>query len=61
VQIAAGATTTATLKFGPVGAKALLNAKHISFGGTISGTTAVTPSEAVTVNNRVQLTMHTGS
>jgi hypothetical protein len=61
VQIAAGATTTATLKFGPVGAKALLNAKQISFGGTISGTTAVTPSEAVTVNNRVQLTMHTGS
>ncbi|HEV8446828.1 MAG TPA: hypothetical protein VGQ44_08405 [Gemmatimonadaceae bacterium] len=60
VQIAPGTTTT-TFKFGPVGAKALLNAKQMGFGGSLSGTTTVTPSEAVTINNRVQLTMHTGS
>lgn len=60
VQVATG-TTTATFKFGPVGAKALLNAKQISFGGALSGTTAVTPNQVVNVSNRVQLTMHTGS
>jgi hypothetical protein len=41
--------------------KALLNAKQISFGGTISGSTAVTPSQAVSTAARVQVTMHTGS
>lgn len=54
-------TTTATLSFAAHGAQALLNAKQISFGGTISGTASVTPSQVVTVSNRVQLTMHTGS
>jgi hypothetical protein len=61
VQIAAGATTAATLAFGAHGAKALLSAKQISFGGTLSGTTSVTPNQVVNVSNRVQLTMHTGS
>lgn len=60
VPLAAGTTTT-TLKFGTPGAKALLNAKQISFGGAVSGTATVTPSQVVTVSNRVQLTMHTGS
>jgi hypothetical protein len=60
VQVASG-TTSATLKFGTIGAKALLNAKQISFGGTLSGTAAVTPSQAISVSDRVQLTMHTGS
>lgn len=60
VQVAAG-TTSATLKFGPLGAKALLSAKQISFGGTVSGTATVTPSLAITVSDRVQITMHTGS
>jgi hypothetical protein len=60
VPVAAG-TTAATLRFGPNGAKALLNAKQISFGGTVSGSTTVTPSQAVSVSTRVQVTMHTGS
>jgi hypothetical protein len=60
VQVTAG-TTSATFKFGAPGAKALLNAKQISFGGTLSGTATVTPSQAITVADRVQLTMHTGS
>ena len=60
VQVGPG-TTTAALTFGARGAKALLSAKQISVGGSLSGTTTVTPSEAATVNNRVQLTMHTGS
>jgi hypothetical protein len=54
-------TTMATFKFGPTGTKALLNAKRISFGGSISGTATVTPGQAVSVSSRVQLTMHTGS
>jgi len=61
VAITPGATTTATLKFGAVGAKALLNAKQISFGGQVSGTTAVSPNQSVSVSSRFQLTMHTGS
>ena len=60
VPLATGTTTT-TLKFGPNGAKALLNAKQLSFGGNVSGTAAVTPTQVVNVSNRVQLTMHTGS
>jgi len=60
VQVAAG-TTSATLRFGPTGTKALLNAKQISFGGTLSGTATVTPSQAIAVSDRVQITMHTGS
>ena len=60
VPLAAGTTTT-TLHFGTPGAKALLNAKQINFGGSVSGTTAVTPSQVVKVSDRVQLTMHTGS
>jgi hypothetical protein len=60
IPIASG-STTATLKFGPPGTKKLLNAKQISFGGTVSGTTPVTPSQIVNVGTRFQLTMHTGS
>lgn len=60
VQIATG-TTQATFRFGPVGAKALLHAKQISFGGSVSGATTVTPNQVVNVTDRVQLTMHTGS
>jgi hypothetical protein len=60
VQVGAG-TTSAILHFGTPGAKALLNAKQISFGGSLSGTATVTPSVAITVSDRVQITMHTGS
>jgi hypothetical protein len=60
VSVATGTTTT-TLRFGGPGVKALLNAKQISFGGTISGSTAITPSQAVSTAARVQVTMHTGS
>jgi hypothetical protein len=60
VPVAAG-TTTATLKFGPPGAKALLNAKRIAFGGSVSGATPVTPAQSVSVTARVQVTMHTRS
>jgi hypothetical protein len=60
VQITPG-TTTATFKFGAPGAKALLNAKQISFTGSLSGTTTVTPNQVVNVSDRVQVTMHTGS
>jgi hypothetical protein len=61
VPVPAGTTTATVFNFGPNGAKALLNAKQISFGGSISGTTAVTPSQTINVSNRVQITMHTGS
>lgn len=60
VPIASG-TTSVTLRFGTPGAKALLNAKQISFGGNVSGTTPITPSQVVGVSTRFQLTMHTGS
>ena len=60
VPIASG-TTTVTLHFGTPGAKALLNTKQISFGGNVSGTTPITPSQVVSVSTRFQLTMHTGS
>jgi hypothetical protein len=60
VQVAAG-TTMATFKFGVPGTKALLHAKQISFGGTLSGTVTVTPSQVLTVSSRVQVTTHTGS
>ena len=60
VPVASG-TTAVTVKFGPTGAKALLNAKQISFGGTVSGTTTVTPHQVVSVSTRFQLTLHTGS
>ena len=59
-QISSG-TTTATFKFGQPGAKALLNAKEISFGGQLSGTVTVTPATALSFTSRIQLTMHTGS
>ena len=54
-------TTTVTLHFGTPATKALLNAKQISFGGIVSGTTAITPKQVVDVSSRFQLTMHTGS
>ncbi|HEY6826347.1 MAG TPA: hypothetical protein VI259_05795 [Gemmatimonadaceae bacterium] len=60
VPVASG-TTTVTLHFGTPGTKALLNAKQISFGGTVSGTTPITPRQVVDVSTRFQLTMHTGS
>ena len=60
VQLAPG-TSTAVLHMGTPGAKALLNAKQIGFRGPMSGTTTVTPSQAVSVSMRVQVTMHTGS
>jgi len=60
VPIAPG-TTTAALRFGGRGAKALLNTKRISFGGTVSGNTTATPVQAVSVSTRLQVTMHTGS
>jgi hypothetical protein len=60
VPVAAG-TTAVALRFGPPGAKALLNTKQISFGGSVSGTTALTPGQVVSVSTRFQLTMHTGS
>jgi hypothetical protein len=61
VPVPAGTQTATVFAFGPNGAKALLNAKQISFTGNVSGTTAVTPSQTISVSNRVQLTMHTGS
>ncbi len=60
VPVASG-TTTVTLHFGTPAAKALLNAKQISFGGSVSGTTPITPRQVVDVSTRFQLTMHTGS
>ena len=60
VQMTAG-TTKATFKFGVPGANALLHAKEISFGGQLSGTVAVTPTTALGVSSRIQLTTHTGS
>ena len=60
VQVTPG-TTSVALRFGPPGAKALLNTKQISFGGNVSGTTPVTPSQMVSVSTRFQITMHTGS
>ena len=61
MPVPAGTTTATVFVFGASGAKALLHAKQISFGGTLSGTTAVTPSQTINVSNRVQITMHTGS
>jgi len=60
VAIASG-TTAVTFRFGAPGAKALLNTKQISFGGSVSGTTPITPGQVVSVSTRFQLTMHTGS
>ena len=60
VQVGAG-TTTAVFKFGPPGTQALLNAKQMSFGGSLTGTVTVTPTQVLTVSSRVQVTMHIGT
>jgi hypothetical protein len=54
-------TASATFRFGSPGAKALLNAKQVSFGGQLSGTVTVTPTTAFSFTSRIQLTTHTGS
>jgi hypothetical protein len=60
IPLTAG-TSKATFKFGVPGAKALLNAKQVSFGGQLSGTVTVTPTTALSFTSRIQLTTHTGS